>query len=193
MTYNPDNDKSRITPLPGGGCEARDNEGQTKRFKTEYEAEKWLWNKNWGRLPQDKKYREDRERQASWKDVREKGLSFVEGDLIDIYKLNYGSIEAQVLGYHDLYDVYISSRAHVYKGNPVASALWTCTCEWGQWCNSGHRPHDGPDSTGSVKVQNRFCSHAYAAYFILVNYRRDHVNLGLSTFDYSPEKRGEIE
>lgn len=194
MTYNPDEDQSAIVQLKSGRFMVTDNLGKTHVFKTRFEAEQWLWNQNWAKVPGDKKYIHDTvsSRLASWKDVREKGMGFVEDDLVDVYGLNFGSIKAQVLGYHDLYDVYVSSRAHVYQGNPVARALWTCTCEWGQWCNSGHRPHDGPLSTGSVKVQNRFCSHAYAAYFILVNYRRDHVNLGLSDYDYSPEQNGEI-
>ena len=195
MPYNPDDDTSQIVRLKSGNFAASDNEGTRKIFRTRYEAEEWLWNRNWGVVPKDKKYDRDTvkdEREASWKDVREKGLGLLEDDLVDVYKLNYGSISAQVLGYHDLYDTYVSSRAHVYQGNPVAKALWSCTCEWGQWCNSGHRPHDGPNSTGSVKVQNRFCSHAYAAYTILLTYRRDHVNIGLSDYDFSPEQRGEL-
>ena len=192
MAYSPDDDLSQIRELQSGNFAATDNEGNRKIFRTRFEAEEWLWNRNWGVLRRDRKYEDDVVREASWQDVRQKGLSFVEDDLVDVYKMNYGSISTQVLGFHDLYDVYVSSRAHVYQGNPVASALWSCTCEWGQWCNSGHRPHDGPNSTGSVKVQNRFCSHAYAAYTILLTYRRDHVNIGLSDYDYSPEQRGEL-
>ena len=186
-------DLSGLEAIGGGKYRVTDDDGATHIFPTRYDAEKWLWKEDWSHKPGDRKYIHDTVRQASWSDVRRKALGLVEDDLVDVYKLNYGSISAQVLGYHGLYDVYVSSRAHVYQGNPVASAFWTCTCDWGQWCNSGHRPHDGPNSTGSVKIQNRFCSHAYAAYTILVTYRRDHVNIGLSDYDYSPQQNGELD
>ena len=185
---------SQIVRLPSGKFAATDNAGNRKTFSTRYEAEEWLWNRNWGTRPQDKKYDHDTikdVREGSWQDVREKGLDLVEQDLVDVYKLNTGSISAQVLGTHGLYDTYVSSKARVYRGNPAPSAFWTCTCEWGQWCNSGHRPHDGPSSTGSVKVQNRFCSHAYACYTILLIYQKSHVDLVPSEYDFSPEQNGQ--
>lgn len=175
-------DLSGLERLSTGDYAATDDAGHVRTFHTRYEAERWLWKANWGR-----RY----DRKASWQDVKRKGLALLEADLVDVYHLDTGSIAAQVLGDSDLYDTFVSSRARVYRGNPVVDAYWSCTCEWGQWCNSGHRPHDGPASTGSVKVQNRFCSHAYACYVILSNYQKSHVDLVPSEYDYSPERNGQ--
>ncbi|MBQ1427892.1 MAG: hypothetical protein IIZ04_03430 [Aeriscardovia sp.] len=173
MTYNPDNDRSRITPLPGGGYEAIDNEGNKKRFRTEFGAMQWLWNKNWGRLPGDKKYDHDIvKRHATYAQVRAKAHRLLEDSDVEVHKLSHYQCRALVAGDHDLYVTTVTNKARANKSNPVFKDTWFCTCEWGQWCNSGHRPHDGPDSTGSVKIQNRFCSHAYAVFMVLLNFRK---------------------
>lgn len=110
------------------------------------------------------------ERKATWAEVKEKGLSLLM-DFQAVYVNFYNSnrIVAKVEGYHGTYNTMLLKKAHLTKNNEPSSGLWFCTCEWGQWCNSGHRPHDGPDSTGSVKIQNRFCSHAFACYLLLHN------------------------
>ena len=95
---------------------------------------------------------------ATWAEVKEKGLSLLmDFNAVYVKYMNTNHIGASVEGFHGKYD------------NEPSEGWWFCTCEWGQWCNSGHRPHDGPDSTGSVKIQNRFCSHAYACYLLLHN------------------------
>ena len=107
---------------------------------------------------------------ATWAEVKEKGLSLLmDFNAVYVKFMNTNRIAASVEGYHGKYDTFLLKKAHLTKGNEPSEGFWFCTCEWGQWCNSGHRPHDGPESTGSVKIQNRFCSHAYACYLLLHN------------------------
>ena len=107
---------------------------------------------------------------ATWAEVKEKGLSLLmDFNAVYVKYMNTNHIGASVEGFHGKYDTFLLRKAHLTKDNEPSEGFWFCTCEWGQWCNSGHRPHDGPDSTGSVKIQNRFCSHAYACYLLLHN------------------------
>lgn len=110
-------------------------------------------------------------RTASWQTVQQKGLGFIDTMDIGIKHLKKSYIAGTVQGWHGTYDTYVSRYAHLDRRNDWTKGWWWCTCEWGQWCNSGHRPHDGPDSWGSVKVNNRLCSHAYALYTLLEDYR----------------------
>lgn len=111
-------------------------------------------------------------RTASWNDVVNKGLGFLNNKSVYVKHMNKSHIGAIVNGWHGKYDTYVTKYANLYKRNDWTQGWWFCTCGWGQWCNSGHRPHDGPDSWGSVKVNNRLCSHAYALYRLLYNYRK---------------------
>lgn len=107
-------------------------------------------------------------KKATWEEVKEKGLSLLmDFEAVHVNYKNTNRIVAKVEGYHGNYNTMLLRKAHLTKDNEPSEGYWFCTCEWGQWCNSGHRPHDGPDSTGSVKIQNRFCSHAYACYLLL--------------------------
>lgn len=109
-------------------------------------------------------------RKGTWAEVKEKGLSLLmDYSAVYVNFMNTNRISAIVEGYHGKYNTALLRKAHLTKDNEPSEGYWFCTCEWGQWCNSGHRPHDGPESTGSVKIQNRFCSHAYACYLLLHN------------------------
>ena len=109
---------------------------------------------------------------ASWNDVKQKAYGIISQGRVDIYDVNTYSILASVHGYHDIYECYVNNKARVTKDNDIDKANWYCTCDWGGWSNSGNRPHDGADSYGSVKSNNRMCSHAYACYILLQTYRR---------------------
>ena len=113
-------------------------------------------------------------RMGSWKTVQRKGLGLLADENVYVKHLKKSYIAGTVKGWHGKYDTYVSRYAHLDRRNDWTKGWWWCTCEWGQWCNSGHRPHDGPDSWGSVKVNNRLCSHAYAMYTLLEKYRLDH-------------------
>lgn len=111
---------------------------------------------------------EEREgKRASYDTVKEKGMGFIWDDSVYINICDRGKISGLVDGYTSIYHTFVSKKARLTKNNDPSEGLWFCDCQWGTWCNSGHRPHDGPDSTGSVKIQNRFCSHAYAMYKLL--------------------------
>ena len=118
-------------------------------------------------------------REASYETVKKKGMDFIWNDDIYVNIANTNRISGIVDGWTGIYHTYVSKSAHLTKDNNPSSGLWFCDCPWGTWCNSGHRPHDGPNSTGSVKIQNRFCSHAYAMYKLL--HDRELLDLYLTT------------
>ena len=95
---------------------------------------------------------------------------------VEIQSISTYSILCEVAGDTDIYSTYVNNDARVSKDNSVSAANWYCTCPWGQWCNTGRRPHDGPESTGTVKSNNRMCSHAYAGYLMLQQYRKLHAD-----------------
>ena len=111
---------------------------------------------------------------ASWKDIQNKTYDILIHDDVDIIAISTDSILCNVTGDHDTYETYVNNNATVYKDNDIDEANWYCTCPWGEYVNTGKRPHDGQFSSGSVKVYDRFCSHAYAAYLMLQTYRKVH-------------------
>lgn len=111
---------------------------------------------------------------ATWEDVRQKAYRIVSDNGVDITEISTYSILASVQGDTGVYQVYVNNNAKVNSSNDLESTDWYCTCDWGGWTNTGNRPHDGPNSTGSVLVNDRFCSHAYAAYMVLQAYRKYH-------------------
>lgn len=111
---------------------------------------------------------------ALWKDVQQKAYRLMQNNDVEIESASTFSILCEVAGDHEIYETYVNNDARVSKNNSISAANWYCTCPWGQWCNTGRRPHDGPDSTGSVKSNNRMCSHAYACYLMLQQYRQFH-------------------
>ena len=115
-------------------------------------------------------------RTALWKDVQQKAYRLMQNNDIEIQSISTFSILCEVAGDTEIYDTYVNQRVRVNKNNSISAANWFCTCDWGQWCNTGRRPHDGPDSTGSVKSNNRMCSHAYACYLMLQQYRKLHAD-----------------
>ena len=115
-------------------------------------------------------------RTALWKDVQQKAYRLMQNNDVEIQSISTYSILCEVAGDTDIHDTYVNNDARVSKDNSVSAANWYCTCPWGQWCNTGRRPHDGPESTGTVKSNNRMCSHAYAAYLMLQQYRKLHAD-----------------
>lgn len=115
-------------------------------------------------------------RTALWKDVQQKAYRLMQNNDVEIQSISTFSILCEVAGDTEIYDTYVNQRVRVNKNNSISAANWFCTCDWGQWCNTGRRPHDGPDSTGSVKSNNRMCSHAYACYLMLQQYRKLHAD-----------------
>lgn len=113
---------------------------------------------------------------ADWQDVQSKTYRLLSGNKIDIDAVSTFSILCTSHGDNGEYQTYVNNKSRVTKDNSPAKANWYCTCPWGRWTNTGRRPHDGPDSYGSVKVNNRFCSHAYAAYLMLQQYRKLHAD-----------------
>ena len=111
---------------------------------------------------------------ADWKDIQQKAYRLLIDNSIECDAISTFSILCTSHGDNDTYQTYVNNKSRVTKDNAPSKANWYCTCLWGKWCNTGKRPHDGPDSTGTVKVQNRFCSHAYAAYLMLYQYRKLH-------------------
>jgi hypothetical protein len=111
-------------------------------------------------------------RTSSWQTVQNKGIGFIGSGSVDLKHINKYYAAGMVTGWTGVYDTYVSRWASLTHRNDWTAGWWWCTCEWGQWCNSGHRPHDGPDSWGSVKVNNRLCSHAFALYTLLTKYRK---------------------
>lgn len=110
-------------------------------------------------------------RRATWSEVKSKGLRLISEDKIEILDMSSYALTCRVQGDHDTYLTYVNKDARVNgPANPIERGSWFCSCPWGGWCNYGDRPHDGPDSTGSVKTNNRFCSHAYAVYQLLREY-----------------------
>ena len=104
---------------------------------------------------------------ASYEAVKQKGMDFIWNDDIYVNRRTGKMITGIVDGWTDIYHTMVTKKARLTKSNDPDSGLWFCDCQWGTWCNSGHRPHDGPESWGSVKIQNRFCSHAYGMYKLL--------------------------
>ncbi len=113
-------------------------------------------------------------RTALWTDVQQKAYRLMQNNDIEIQSISTYSILCEVAGDTDVHSTYVNNDARVSKDNSISAANWYCTCPWGQWCNTGRRPHDGPESTGTVKSNNRMCSHAYAAYLMLQQYRKMH-------------------
>ena len=113
---------------------------------------------------------------ATWKDVQQKAYRLMQNNDVEIQSVSTFSILCEVAGDNEIYDTYVNHRARVSKDNSISAANWYCTCPWGQWCNTGRRPHDGPDSTGSVKGNSRMCSHAYACYLMLQQYKKLHAD-----------------
>ena len=111
---------------------------------------------------------------ADWKDVQQKAYRLLIDNSIECDAISTFSILCTSHGDSGTYQTYVNNKSRVTKDNAPSKANWYCTCPWGKWSNTGKRPHDGPDSTGTVKVQNRFCSHAYAAYLMLYQYRKLH-------------------
>lgn len=109
---------------------------------------------------------------ASWNDVQQKAYRLLTSNNVTIDAISTYSILCTVVGDNDTYQTYVNNDSRVYKDNSISKANWYCTCPWGSWSNTGRRPHDGPDSYGTVKSNNRFCSHAYAAYLMLMQYRK---------------------
>lgn len=109
---------------------------------------------------------------ALWKDVQEKAYRLLSTNCIDIDAISTYSILCTVHGDTDTYQTYVNNEARVTKNNSITKANWFCTCMWGNYSNTGKRPHDGADSYSSVKSNNRFCSHAYAAFLMLQQYRK---------------------
>lgn len=109
---------------------------------------------------------------ASWKDVQEKAYRLLSEGKVEVEEISTYSVLCSVTGDNGTYEVYVNNAARVYKDNDIDKTNFFCTCQWGSLVNSGGRPHDGADSTGSVKVYDRFCSHAYAAYLVLNEYRK---------------------
>lgn len=109
---------------------------------------------------------------ASWNDVQQKAYRLLTSNSVTIDAISTYSILCTVVGDNDTYQTYVNNDSRVYKDNSISKANWYCTCPWGSWSNTGRRPHDGPDSYGTVKSNNRFCSHAYAAYLMLMQYRK---------------------
>lgn len=194
---------SHILPLDDGTFKATDDKGKSRVFDNAYEAQQWLWYQNIGRNPQDQQYikktdlmqdfeQETKEQKkkrkkkaeyyyssyriADWKDVSEKTRRLLDTNKLTIQELNTHHILTHTQGDHGSYTTYVTERARVHQRNDWTKTVWYCTCDWGQWCNSGERPHDGPLSTGSVKSNNRFCSHAYAAWLLLKQYQKKHPN-----------------
>lgn len=106
-------------------------------------------------------------RTASWDDVDDKAERLLISGAYSIRTITDDFIDAVVYGDNGAYDTHVTAEASEWEDNPIELKLWTCTCPWGQWCNSGRRPHDGPLSTGSVKSNNRPCSHAFAMMLLL--------------------------
>jgi hypothetical protein len=111
---------------------------------------------------------------ADWKDVQQKAYRLLIDNSIECDAISTFSILCTSHGDNGTYQTYVNNKSRVTKDNAPSKANWYCTCPWGKWSNTGNRPHDGSDSTGTVKVQNRFCSHAYAAYLMLYQYRKLH-------------------
>jgi hypothetical protein len=112
------------------------------------------------------------DKHASWDDIKSKAYDLLNDNRVDIEAISTYSVLCKVHGYHGEYETYVNRKARVYKDNDIDEANFFCTCDWGDISNSGNRPHDGADSSGSVKVNNRFCSHAYAAFMILHEYAK---------------------
>ena len=109
---------------------------------------------------------------ALWSDIQQKAYRLLTDNDVDIDAVSTYSILCTVHGDNDTYQTYVNNDARVYKDNSISKANWYCTCPWGKWSNTGRRPHDGEDSYGTVKSNNRMCSHAYAAYLMLQQYRK---------------------
>lgn len=109
---------------------------------------------------------------ALWRDVQQKAYRLLTDNDVDIDAVSTYSILCTVHGDNDTYQTYVNNDARVFKDNSISKANWYCTCPWGKWSNTGRRPHDGEDSYGTVKSNNRMCSHAYAAYLMLQQYRK---------------------
>ena len=109
---------------------------------------------------------------ALWSDVQQKAYRLLTSNNVTIDAISTYSILCTVVGDNDTYQTYVNNDSRVHKDNSISKANWYCTCPWGEWSNTGRRPHDGPDSYGTVKSNNRFCSHAYAAYLMLMQYRK---------------------
>ena len=109
---------------------------------------------------------------ALWKDIQQKAYRLLTSNNVTIDAISTYSILCTVVGDNDTYQTYVNNDSRVHKDNSISKANWYCTCPWGEWSNTGRRPHDGPDSYGTVKSNNRFCSHAYAAYLMLMQYRK---------------------
>lgn len=114
------------------------------------------------------------EKLATWNDVRQKAYRIVSANGVEIEQISTYSILCKVQGDHGVYEVYVNNNAKVYSSNDLDDTDWFCSCSWGDWTNTGNRPHDGPNTTGTVIVNDRFCSHAYAAYMVLQAYRKYH-------------------
>lgn len=113
-------------------------------------------------------------RLGTWKEVKEKGLRLISENNVEILDMSSYAMTCRVKGDHDTYLTYVNRDARVNgPANPIEKGTWFCSCDWGMWCNYGDRPHDGPDSTGSVKTNNRLCSHAYAVMQLLREYARN--------------------
>lgn len=114
------------------------------------------------------------EKLATWDDVQQKAYRILSDNGVEIENVSTYSILCKVQGDTGLYETYVNNKAKVNSSNNVDASNWFCTCVWGNWTNKGDRPHDGPNSTGTVTINNRFCSHAYAAYMMLQVYRKQH-------------------
>ena len=156
----------------GRGYYVIDKAGRKHYARSIYQAQKWLWRMDWGDKPKDRKYVRSSRLIASWLDVASKARRLLDSGAVHTDELDSYHVKGTVDGDDGTYDVYVSTRARVHERNDWTKNTWYCTCPWGQWCNSGHRPHDGPDSWGSVKSNNRFCSHAYAMWMLLNRERR---------------------
>ena len=192
---------SHITPLKNGTFKATDNKGKSRVFDNAYEAQQWLWYQNIGQNPKDQQYvkktdlmkdfeQENKKQKkkkrkkaaymtvkvADWDDITRKTRRLLDTNKLTIQELNTHHILTKTQGDHGNYTTYVTERARVHQRNDWTKTMWYCTCDWGQWSNSGERPHDGPLSTGSVKSNNRFCSHAYAAWLLLKQYQKKHPN-----------------
>ena len=109
---------------------------------------------------------------ADWKDVQQKAYRLLIDSSIECDAISTFSILCTSHGDNGTYQTYVNNKSRVTKDNAPSKANWYCTCPWGEWSNTGRRPHDGEDSYGTVKSNNRMCSHAYAAYLMLQQYRK---------------------
>lgn len=98
---------------------------------------------------------------ADWASVKEKGRRLVSSGRVHVIQKSKYKILAVVTGDTGTYDVYVSDRTRVNKYENNEPSFWDCTCQWGNW------------SFARETFTGRICSHAYAAYLVLQQYRKE--------------------